>query len=113
MNLKLKHYSLMLSITGIAILYFISLLSQPVLIELSELPDYEEVDWGYSVYDPPRVYIPDPPIVVPIEPPIVGLNPDQSEVIPIEIIPIISPPGSEIVPLPPIIIDPIQDTSSE
>jgi len=42
MNLKLKHYSLMLSIAGIASLYFISLLSQPVLIELSELPDYED-----------------------------------------------------------------------
>ena len=42
MNLKLKHYSLLLAITGIAVLYFISLLSQPVLIELSELPDYED-----------------------------------------------------------------------
>ena len=42
MNLKLKHYSLILSIAGIAILYFISLLSQPVLIELFELPDYED-----------------------------------------------------------------------
>ncbi len=42
MNLKLKHYSLLLAITGIVVLYFISLLSQPVLIELSELPDYED-----------------------------------------------------------------------
>jgi RecG-like helicase len=42
MNLKLKHYALLLAITGIAVLYFISLLSQPVLIDLSELPDYED-----------------------------------------------------------------------
>lgn len=41
MNLKLKHYSLLLAVTGITVLYCISLLYQPVLIELSELPDYE------------------------------------------------------------------------
>ena len=39
--MQLKYFSLMFSIAGIAILYFLSLLSQPVMIELYELPEYE------------------------------------------------------------------------
>lgn len=39
--MKLKYFSVIISIIGIAFLYFLSTLSQPVLIELSEIPEYE------------------------------------------------------------------------
>lgn len=39
--MKLKHFSLIFSITGIFILYLISKLSQPVLINISEMHEYE------------------------------------------------------------------------
>jgi len=40
--MQLKHYSLLFSIAGIIILYFLSTLTQPIVIELSELPEYED-----------------------------------------------------------------------
>jgi len=40
--MQLKHYSLLFSIAGILILYFLSALTQPVVIELSELSEYED-----------------------------------------------------------------------
>jgi len=39
--MKLKYFSLMFSIAGIILLYFLSTLTQPVLIELHEIPEYE------------------------------------------------------------------------
>ena len=39
--MKLKYFSLIFSISGILILYLISKLSQPVLINISEMHDYE------------------------------------------------------------------------
>ena len=39
--MKLKYFSLLFSIAGILILYFLSKLSQPPLIEIHEMPDYE------------------------------------------------------------------------
>jgi DNA/RNA endonuclease YhcR with UshA esterase domain len=39
--MKLKYFSLIFSITGILILYLISKLSQPVLINISEMHEYE------------------------------------------------------------------------
>ncbi len=39
--MKLKHLSILFSIAGILFLYFISALSQPVLISLTEIPEYE------------------------------------------------------------------------
>lgn len=39
--MKLKHISLIFSITGIAVLYFISTLTTPYIIELNEVPNYE------------------------------------------------------------------------
>lgn len=39
--MNIKGYSILLSIIGIATLYFISTLSQPVQIELQEIPNYE------------------------------------------------------------------------
>ena len=39
--MKLKYLSLFISITGICLLYLISKLSQPVLIEINEMEDYE------------------------------------------------------------------------
>lgn len=39
--MKLKYFSLLISTTGICILYLISKLSQPVLIEISDMRDYE------------------------------------------------------------------------
>lgn len=39
--MKLKHYSLIFSISGIAVLYFLSILAQPVVIELSDISNYE------------------------------------------------------------------------
>jgi len=39
--MKLKHISLIFSITGIAVLYFISTLTTPYIIELNEIPNYE------------------------------------------------------------------------
>lgn len=40
--MQLKHYSLLFSIAGIIILYFLSTLTQPIVIELSELSEYED-----------------------------------------------------------------------
>jgi len=40
--MQLKHYSLLFAIAGITILYFLSTLTQPIVIELSELPEYED-----------------------------------------------------------------------
>ena len=40
--MKLKHFSLIFSIIGIACLYFLSTLSQPILIELKDVPKYED-----------------------------------------------------------------------
>jgi len=40
--MQLKHYSLLFSIAGIIILYFLSTLTQPIVIDLSELPEYED-----------------------------------------------------------------------
>ena len=39
--MKLKYFSIIFSVAGIAILYFISTLTQPVVIELCEIPEYE------------------------------------------------------------------------
>jgi hypothetical protein len=39
--MKLKHFSLLFSIVGVLILYFLSELTQPPLIEIHEMPDYE------------------------------------------------------------------------
>ena len=39
--MKLKHFSLLFSITGIALLYFMSLLVQPAIIEIQEIPNHE------------------------------------------------------------------------
>lgn len=39
--MQLKYFSLIFSIAGIALLYFLSTLSQPVMIELYEIPEYE------------------------------------------------------------------------
>ena len=40
--MKLKHFSIIFSIVGIACLYFLSTLSQPILIELKDVPKYED-----------------------------------------------------------------------
>jgi len=40
--MKLKHLSVLFSIAGILFLYFISTLTQPVLISLAEIPEYED-----------------------------------------------------------------------
>ncbi len=40
--MKIKHFSLIFSIAGIACLYFLSTLSQPILIELKDVPKYED-----------------------------------------------------------------------
>lgn len=40
-KIKLKHFSLIFAIAGIAVLYFISTLTQPVFIEIQEIPKYE------------------------------------------------------------------------
>ncbi len=40
--MQLKHYSLLFSIAGILLLYFLSTLTQPIVIELSELSEYED-----------------------------------------------------------------------
>lgn len=40
-KMKLKYFSLIFSIAGIVLLYFLSTLTQPVLIELHEIPEYE------------------------------------------------------------------------
>ena len=40
--MQLKHYSLLFSIVGIALLYFLSTLTQPIVIELSEISEYED-----------------------------------------------------------------------
>jgi len=39
--MQLKYFSLLFSIAGISLLYVLSILSQPTIIELRELPDYE------------------------------------------------------------------------
>ena len=39
--MKLKYFSLIFSVAGILILYFLSELSQPPAIEIHEIPDYE------------------------------------------------------------------------
>lgn len=39
--MNLKYYSLIFSIVGIILLYFLSTLSQPIIIELYEIPEYE------------------------------------------------------------------------
>lgn len=39
--MQLKHYSILISVLGIIVLYFISTLSQPPLIEIKQLPKYE------------------------------------------------------------------------
>lgn len=39
--MKLKYFSLIFSIAGIILLYFLSTLSQPIIIELYEIPEYE------------------------------------------------------------------------
>jgi len=40
--MKLKHPSVLFSIAGILFLYFISTLTQPILISLVEIPEYED-----------------------------------------------------------------------
>jgi len=40
--MKLKHLSVLFSIAGILFLYFISTLTQPILISLAEIPEYED-----------------------------------------------------------------------
>ena len=40
--MQLKHYSLLFSIAGILLLYLLSTLTQPIVIELSELSEYED-----------------------------------------------------------------------
>ncbi|RLF34393.1 MAG: hypothetical protein DRM98_00740 [Thermoplasmata archaeon] len=40
-KMRLKHFSILFSITGITVLYILSLFSQPPLIELQELPIYK------------------------------------------------------------------------
>ena len=40
--MKLKHLSVLFSIAGVLFLYFISTLSQPVLISLAEIAEYED-----------------------------------------------------------------------
>lgn len=39
--MQLKYFSLIFSIAGIILLYFLSTLTQPVLIEIHEIPEYE------------------------------------------------------------------------
>ena len=39
--MKLKYLSLLLAITGVLLLYFLSRLSHPPLIDINEMPDYE------------------------------------------------------------------------
>ncbi|MEA2055856.1 MAG: hypothetical protein U9O49_03380 [Candidatus Thermoplasmatota archaeon] len=39
--MKLKHYSLIFSISGIAVLYFLSILAQPTVIEISDISNYD------------------------------------------------------------------------
>ena len=39
--MSIKYFSVIFSIAGITILYLISTLSQPAVIELCEIPDYE------------------------------------------------------------------------
>lgn len=41
MKLQIKYFSLLFSIIGIILLYFLSTLSQPTMIKLSEIPEYE------------------------------------------------------------------------
>jgi len=40
--MSIKYFSLLFSVIGIACLYFLSTLSQPALIELNDLPKYED-----------------------------------------------------------------------
>jgi len=40
-KMKLKYFSLLFSIVGILLLYFLSKLTQPPLIEIFEIPDYD------------------------------------------------------------------------
>jgi DNA/RNA endonuclease YhcR with UshA esterase domain len=40
--MNIKHFSLVFSVAGISILYFLSTLSQPILIDLHEIPNYED-----------------------------------------------------------------------
>lgn len=42
--MKLKHFSLIFSVVGIACLYFLSTLSQPISIELKNVSKYEDKD---------------------------------------------------------------------
>ena len=39
--MNIKHFSLIFSVVGILLLYFVSMLSQPIQIGLNELPEYE------------------------------------------------------------------------
>jgi len=39
--MKLKNISMIFAVTGTALLYFLSLLSKPAIIDINELPDYE------------------------------------------------------------------------
>ncbi len=39
--MKLKYLSLLLAIIGVLLLYFLSRLSHPPLIDINEMPDYE------------------------------------------------------------------------
>jgi len=39
--MKLKHFSLVFAVLGTLLLYFLSILAEPAVIELGELPDYE------------------------------------------------------------------------
>ena len=41
MRMNIKHFSLIFSVVGILLLYFVSVLSQPIQIGLNELPEYE------------------------------------------------------------------------
>ena len=41
MKVQLKYFVVILSVVCIALLYFLSTLSQPIIIELNEVPDYE------------------------------------------------------------------------
>jgi len=42
LKMQLKTVSLLLSVVGITLLYFLSTLSQPVVVELHEIPDFED-----------------------------------------------------------------------
>ena len=40
--MEFKYFVLLLAIIGMAFLYFLSTLSQPIVIELHEIPEYED-----------------------------------------------------------------------